>query len=69
MTRHAPFALSNPDALIFAPDGTEAAEALARTTHAAVGAHPDDIPIMALHGILECHQRSDRWFLGVTVTD
>ena len=39
---------------IFVPDGLAPAEALARTTHLAVGAHQDDIEIMAYHGILEC---------------
>lgn len=44
-------------------------KALARTTHLAVGAHQDDLEFMALHGILECYQRSDAWFAGITVTD
>ena len=42
---------------------------LARTTHMGIGAHPDDLEFMALHGILECFQRPDQWFAGVTVTD
>lgn len=62
-------ALSNPGAQIYVPDGVGSDEAVARTTHLAVGAHPDDIPIMAVDGIVECFDRSDRWFLGVTVTD
>ena len=61
--------LHNTGAEFFVPDGVDPATALARTTHLAVGAHPDDIPIMAYHGILECFGRDDRWFLGVTVTD
>jgi LmbE family N-acetylglucosaminyl deacetylase len=46
-----------------------AEEALARTTHLAVGAHQDDLEIMAFDGILTCFQRRDRWFCGVVVTD
>ncbi len=60
---------SNSGAQIFVPDGTPPAQAIGRTTHMAIGAHQDDIPIMAHHGILSCFARTDRWFLGVTVTD
>jgi len=59
----------NEAAELYVPDGSDAATALARTTHMAVGAHPDDIAIMAYHGIDECFSRDDRWFLAVTVTD
>ena len=51
------------------PDGSAAEAALARTTHMAIGAHPDDNEIMAFHGILECFGRDDRHFTGVTVTN
>ena len=61
--------LTNPGAQIYIPDGVDQTTALSRTTHMAVGAHQDDIPIMAQHGILECFGRSDAWFLAVTVTD
>ena len=61
--------LTNPDADVFVPDGTAVAVALARTTHLAIGAHQDDLEFMALHGILECFGRSDRWFTGVTMTN
>jgi len=54
---------------IYVPDGTAADAALARTTHLAVAAHPDDIEIMAYHGILECFGRNDKHFTGVTVTN
>ncbi len=59
----------NPTAKLFVPDGTAAEVALARTTHLAVAAHPDDIEIMAADGILRCFRRRDRWFTGVIVTD
>jgi LmbE family N-acetylglucosaminyl deacetylase len=61
--------LTNPDADVFVPDGMPVAAALARTTHLAIGAHQDDLEFMALHGILECFGRSDRWFTGVTMTN
>src|SRR5436305_4768012 len=57
------------DADIFVPDGVDAAEALARTTHLCIAAHQDDIEIMAYHGIAECFGRGDRWFTGVVVTN
>ncbi len=54
---------------ILVPDGMPIANALARTTHLAVGAHQDDIEIMALDGILKCYQRNDQWFTGVVMTN
>ncbi len=61
--------LTRRGAQIYVPDGTDTDEAIARTTHMAIGAHQDDIPIMAHHGILECFGRDDHWFAGITVTD
>lgn len=61
--------LTNPEAEIFVPDGTPAEQALARTTHMGIGAHQDDLEIMAYRGILDCFQRDDKWFLGVVVTN
>jgi LmbE family N-acetylglucosaminyl deacetylase len=54
---------------IFIPDGLSSEAALARSTHLGVGAHQDDLEIMALSGILDCFQREDKWFCGVVVTD
>jgi LmbE family N-acetylglucosaminyl deacetylase len=54
---------------IYVPDGLEAEAALARTTHLAIGAHPDDLEIMAYDGIMQCFQRDDRWFCGVVMAD
>jgi len=54
---------------VFVPDGLPVREALARTTHLAVGAHQDDLEIMAYDGILKCFQRDDRWFCGIVVTN
>ena len=54
---------------LFIPDNITEEVALARTTHLAVGAHQDDLEIMAYDGILACFQRSDQWFTGVVVTN
>ena len=43
-------------------------QALSRCTHMAIGAHPDDIELLGLHGILACKDSSDHHFLGVVVT-
>jgi LmbE family N-acetylglucosaminyl deacetylase len=56
-------------AQIFVPDGLPVEQALARTTHMAIGAHQDDLEIMAFDGILHCFQRQDHWFCGVVVTN
>jgi LmbE family N-acetylglucosaminyl deacetylase len=58
-----------PTAELFVPDGLPAAEALARTTHMAIGAHQDDLEVMAVDGILKCFRQEDQWFTGVVVTD
>lgn len=58
-----------PTAQLFVPDGLDAEAALARTTHMAIGAHQDDLEIMAYDGIIKCFQQSDRWFCGVVVTN
>ena len=54
---------------LFIPGGGSVDQALARTTHLAIGAHQDDLEIMAIDGILACFQRDDQWFSGVVVTD
>jgi len=61
--------LHNPTSEIYVPDGSPVDVALLRTTHLSVGAHQDDLEIMAFHGILECFGKSDRYFTGVTVTN
>jgi LmbE family N-acetylglucosaminyl deacetylase len=58
-----------PTSELFIPDGLEAQPALARTSHLAIGAHQDDLEIMAYHGIRACFQREDAWFMGVVATD
>jgi LmbE family N-acetylglucosaminyl deacetylase len=61
--------LHNPNGEIYVPDGLPEDVALRRTTHLGVGAHQDDLEIMAFHGILECFGKSDRHFTGITVTN
>lgn len=61
--------LSNALADIVVPDGIPLEDALRRTTHLGVGAHQDDLEFFAVHGILACYERPDRWFTGITVTD
>ena len=61
------FSLSSAE--VYVADNTAEADACARTTHLAVGAHQDDLEIMAFDGILACYQRPDRWFSGVVVTN
>ena len=58
-----------PDAVLHVPDGTAPEAALARTTHLGIGAHQDDLEIMAVDGILRCYGRDDAWFTGVVVSD
>ena len=61
--------LQRPEASISVPDGKPVAQALARTTHLGIGAHPDDLEVMAYHGIAECFGSTERWFGGVTCTN
>ena len=64
--------------LVFIPDGSEEGIAFERTTDLCIGAHPDDIEMMAYHAIAEAvdsrgaRDAADvnaRWFSGITVTD
>lgn len=61
--------LASPSAEFYIPDGATEDDALRRATHVAVGAHQDDLEIMAYHGILECFRSAENHFLGVTVAD
>ena len=61
--------LHNESADLLIPDGRETTEALARTTHLGIGAHQDDLEVMAYHGIATCYGRRDRWFGGITCTN
>ena len=59
----------HPNSEVYIPDGKSADVALSRTTHLAIGAHQDDLEIMAVDGILQCYEKPDKWFTGVVVTD
>ncbi len=61
------FAQSNSE--IYIPDGSDPAQARARTTHLSVAAHQDDIEIMAVEGILQGFENPDVHFTGCVVTD
>lgn len=62
--------LSRPDADLYLPaGGTDAAGALARVTHLCIGAHQDDIEIMAHAGIATCLDTPGKAFGGVVVTN
>jgi LmbE family N-acetylglucosaminyl deacetylase len=54
---------------LFIPDGLPREAALSRTTHLAIGAHADDLEIMAYHGIASCYDSRDQWFGGIVVTN
>ncbi len=61
---------SRPDADVFVPDSRwPAADALARVTHLCIGAHQDDIEIMAHAGIADCLEQPGEAFGGVVVTN
>jgi LmbE family N-acetylglucosaminyl deacetylase len=60
---------TRPGSELFVPDGTRSDDALSRTTYLGVGAHADDLEILAIHGILAAFSRPERWFTGVVVTD
>lgn len=68
MTAKGASSFSATGAEAFVPDGSPLPAALGRTTHVGIGAHPDDLEIMACHGILECYGKNDRWFTGVTLS-
>jgi len=60
---------SNPAAEIFAPGQSDPTRALPATTDLCIGAHQDDIEIMAYGPISQCYGSTDRHFTGVVVTD
>lgn len=60
---------NNPRSKIFIPDQSPEIEGIKRTTHLAIGAHQDDIEIMAINGILHCFDNPCDFFSGVVVTD
>ena len=63
------FKFSDPQADLYIPDDAEVPASLERCTHLGVGAHADDLEMMAIAPILECFGKDDKWFMGVTVGD
>ena len=61
--------LSRADADVFVPDGRAEDEAFARVTHLGIGAHADDLEIMAYHGIRAGQAGRLPGFGGVVCTD
>lgn len=60
----------HPTADVLVPDGRPAEEAIARVTHLAIGAHQDDLEILAHQAIAYCINNQDTSaFGGVVVTD
>ena len=53
---------------IFIPDSKSLPGSLGRVTHLGIGAYHDDHEFMAFHGIVECFQKSNKWFAEVTCT-
>lgn len=51
------------------PDKVPERGALSRTTHLAIGAHADDLEVMAYHGIAASYDSPENWFGGIVVTD
>ena len=60
---------SRPDAEIFLPNTGNAAKALTSTTHLGIGAHADDLEILAFPGIAACLNHPIQRFSGVVVTN
>lgn len=54
---------------IFIPTDISFSQAASQVTHLGIGAHQDDLEIMALHGILECYQQTNKNFGGIICTD
>lgn len=61
--------LQKAHANVFIPSQETLEVALQKTTHMAIGAHQDDLEIMAYHGIVSCFQQKDKSFTGIVVTD
>lgn len=60
---------SQTHADLFVPGGGSLESALASTTHLGIGAHADDLEIMAYPGICACRGQKNLRFSGVVATD
>lgn len=61
--------LRHPRADVYVPDSSPVATALERTTSLAVGAHQDDLEIMAISAIAAAYDEPDLWFTGLVCSD
>ena len=61
--------LFQPEAELYFPIHSDDEHKLSDTTHLGIGAHPDDLEIIAIHGILEAYDHPQKYFTGVTITD
>jgi len=61
--------LLKKSAEIFIPDNSDSTSALKRTTDLCIGAHHDDLEIMAYSQIANCFGKENHHFTGVVVTD
>ena len=60
---------SQPSADLYAPGGKDPWAGLSSTTHLGIGAHADDLEILAFPGIAACVQHPKNRFSGIVVTD
>jgi LmbE family N-acetylglucosaminyl deacetylase len=61
--------LRKPGNELFIPDGIPLPGAVERVSYLGVAAHPDDLEIMAYHGILKCFVSEVDCFFGLIATD
>lgn len=54
---------------IYIPNNEQPTHACARTTDLCIGAHQDDVELMAFCAIAACHESSERWFGAAVLTD
>lgn len=59
----------NPAAELYFPSSGSNNANLERTTHLGIGAHQDDLEIIAIQGILAAYDHPGKYFTGVVVTD
>jgi len=60
---------SQPEASLYAPARQDPLTGLSATTHLGIGAHADDLEILAFSGISACYRHPSHRFSGVVVTD
>jgi len=60
---------SRPEASLYAPARQDPLAGLSTTTHLGIGAHADDLEILAFPGISACYRHPSHRFSGVVVTD